>query len=144
MRKILGKLLLTMLGAFGLLSCDSSLGPPVVEYACPYADYTLKGTVIDADSSKAIEGIKITFSDYSPLTAYSDSLGNWRISGRVACVWRDSLHVADVDGEAHRGAFLPDSLLLSPTRKKSIWPRDEWYVGTFEQTSIVITMKKTP
>jgi putative lipoprotein (rSAM/lipoprotein system) len=145
MRKILAKLLLSTLGAFGLLACDTTSGPePTPEYSCPYADYTLTGTVVDADSAKAIEGIEIRFSDYGNLTAFSDSAGTWRIEGRVACAWRDSLHVTDVDGEANRGVFLPDSLLLNPARTKPVWPHDKWYLGTFEQTGIVITMKKTP
>jgi putative lipoprotein (rSAM/lipoprotein system) len=145
MRKTLAKLLLSTLGALGLLACDTTSGPePAPEYACPYADYTLTGTVIDADSSKAIKGIKIRFGDDDNLTAFSDSSGAWRIEGRVVCGWRDSLHVTDVDGEANREIFLPDSLLLDPTRTEPVWPYDKWYLGTFEQTGIVITMKKTP
>jgi putative lipoprotein (rSAM/lipoprotein system) len=147
MRKVLGKLLLSTLAAFGLLSCDTTSGPePTPEYACPYADYTLTGTVIDADSSKAIEGIKIRFSDYNNLTAFSDSSGTWRIEGRVVCGWRDSLHVTDVDGEANRGIFLPDSLLLNPRLipPNPNWSHDKWYRGTFAQTDIVVTMKKNP
>jgi putative lipoprotein (rSAM/lipoprotein system) len=147
MRKTLAKLLLSTLGALGLLACDTTSGPePAPEYACPYADYTLTGTVIDADSSKAIEGIEIRFSDYDHLTAFSDSSGAWRIEGRVMCGWRDSLHVTDVDGEANGGIFLPDSLLLNPRLIPSPpWEaHDIWYRGTYTQTGIVITMKKTP
>ena len=142
-RKTFSRLLLMVLGAFGLAGCDTTSGPePTPEYACPYADYLLKGTVVDADSSKAIEGIEINFSD---LKTYSDADGNWQIAASLgAGIPHDSLLATDIDGEAHRGAFMPDSLLLSPTLKEPIGWHSKWYLGTFEQTGIVITMKKTP
>jgi len=145
MRKTLAKLLLSTFAAFGLLACDTTSGPePTPEYACPYADYTLTGTVIDADGSKAIEGIEIQLIHYGDLTAYSDSTGAWRIEGRVVCGWRDSLLVTDIDGDANGGIFLPDSLLLNPRLIPPNRPHDKWYLGTYEQTGIVVTMKKNP
>jgi putative lipoprotein (rSAM/lipoprotein system) len=143
MRKALARFLLMILGALGLAACDSSTGPPAPEYACPYADYMLSGTVVDADSSKAIEGIRVRFGlpgSEGP-TTYSGADGKWQISGEIACAWRDSLHVADVDGDANRGAFMPDSLQLNPVRTGA---KKGWYVGSFQQTDIVITLKKTP
>lgn len=139
MRKVFGKFLLMMLGAIGLVGCDSATLPQP-EYACPYADYNLSGTVVDADSSKVIEGIKVRFGTLPGLTTYSGADGTWSISGRLTCMFRDSLIATDVDGDANRGKFLPDSLLLNPSRVK---PGKGWYRGTFQQRDIVITMKKT-
>jgi putative lipoprotein (rSAM/lipoprotein system) len=147
MRKVFGRLLLMLFGAFGLARCDAlDPNPPEPEYACPYADYTFSGTVVDADSSKAIEGIKIRFgAGDDTLTAFSDAEGKWQLAGRLWCVNHYRLYVADVDGEANRGAFLPDTLSLNPTRTEPVWPpHDEWYGGTFEQTGIVVELKKTP
>jgi putative lipoprotein (rSAM/lipoprotein system) len=144
-RKTFSRLLLLVLGAFGLAGCDTVSPNPTPEYACPYADYSFSGTVVDADSSKAIEGIKIRFgSSDDTLTAFSDADGKWQIAGRLWCVFHYNLSVADIDGEANRGTFSPDSLLLSPTLKKPTGPHDKWYSGTFEQSGIVITLEKAP
>ena len=148
MRKVFGRLALMLLGALGLGGCDNVFEPPEPEYACPYADYTLSGTVVDADSSKAIEGIRISFgrANDDRLIAYSDAEGNWEISGRIWCAWQDSLHVADIDGDLNRGAFMPDSLKLNPVRTHLPVPDvfDDWYSGSFEQTDIHIVLEKTP
>jgi putative lipoprotein (rSAM/lipoprotein system) len=151
MSKIFGRFLLMILGALGLTGCDSISGPnPTPEYGCPYADYTLSGTVVDADSSKAIEGIKIQFgADSDTLTALSDAEGKWHIAGRLWCVFRYNLCVADVDGDANRGAFMPDTLQLNPTLvppspKPFYVIHDKWYSGTCEQHDIVVTLEKTP
>ena len=147
MRKAFGRFALMFLGALGLTSCDNILPDPV-EYSCAYATYTLSGTVVDADSSKAVEGIRIDFrrANDDRLTAYSDAEGNWRISGRICCAWQDSLHVRDIDADSNRGTFMPDSLKLNPIRTTpdARYMFDEWYAGAFEQTGIHIILKKNP
>jgi putative lipoprotein (rSAM/lipoprotein system) len=138
MIKAYHKLVLAALGAIGVVGCESSGTAPEPEYGCPYADYSLSGTVLDADSSKAIEGIEIAFNSEKTYTAPD---GSWQIDCRTICAWRDSLRATDVDGDANRGAFEPDSLALSPTR---VNPKDGWYQGSFVQRDILVTMSRSP
>ncbi len=137
MRKTLAHFLLMVLGALGLGSCEE----PVVEYACGYADYSLSGTVLDADGSVAIEGIEIRVGRGNSLMTYSSAEGTWSIEGRLVCALSKDLYVADVDGEENGGTFAADTLVLDPPRRTGL---DKWYSGRYDQQGIVIKLRKTP
>jgi putative lipoprotein (rSAM/lipoprotein system) len=142
MKRLLGKIVLAGLSAFGLNAC-SILDIPMAEYGCPYADFELSGTVVDSDSAKAIPGIEVT---YQGGTAYSDETGAWKIVQRGAPFPKLLIVYADdIDGDANRGMFARDSTGIDPEREPDPLPwHDKWYSGRYIQNDIVITLKKAP
>ena len=60
-----------MLSLLGFVSCKKT--KTELEYGSPYADYTLKGTVVNKATGKPITGIRVGYDGYSPeyrLTMY--------------------------------------------------------------------------
>ena len=139
-RKTFSRLLLMILGACGLAGCDSIFDPrPMPEYAAPYADFKISGSVVDESSAAAIEGIEITFQG---IKASADESGDWLITGRGGPYSSLFFIVAnDIDGEENGGVFAPDTVRLDLTKTKK---GSGWYSGTYEQHDIEIKMRKAP
>lgn len=130
--------MLATLGAFGFLGCDTILpGPPTPEYAAPYADFMIDGSVVDESSSAAIKGIAITF---QRMETSADENGEWQIAGTGQPFPKLFFVVAtDIDGDENGGSFAPDTLQLDLTKTKK---GNGWYSGVYEQHGIEIKMKK--
>jgi hypothetical protein len=56
-----------LLGLFGFSGCDTE---PKEEYGVPFADYTVKGAVVDKATGKPIEGIRLGYWYAGPMLMY--------------------------------------------------------------------------
>ena len=138
--------------ALGLLGLGSAIGCEEIEdifgggggnlcmYGTPTMSYEIKGKVVDSDSGKAIEGIKVGRYDFNGAAeVFSDGSGKFDLSG--SDFPSDTLHlkVTDVDGETG-GLYSGDEVTvnLKQTEKST----DEWYAGKYEADDGVIKMKK--
>lgn len=136
MKKALSRFFLLLLSWLGLASCLTD--PEPVEYACPYADFLLDGTVVNSESKEPIQGIEIKFKEK---TTYSDETSKWSFAMRGTPFPNTYFIIAtDVDGDDNGGTFDPDTVRISPTQTIS---GRGWYTGVFEQHDIVIELDKT-
>ncbi len=137
MKRGFSKLFLLLLGWLGLASCVTDPDPQP-EYACPYADFLIDGTVVSAETKEPIQGIELKFKDR---TTFSDETSKWSFNLRGTPFPSTYFIIAtDIDGDDNGGTFDPDTVWISPTKTKS---GSGWYVGVFEQHDIVIEMDET-
>ncbi|MDD3079372.1 MAG: radical SAM-associated putative lipoprotein [Paludibacter sp.] len=126
-------------------ACDD----PVVEYGTPYADFEIKGTVVDNDSQTPIPNIRlIRVLNEDPFygdTIYSDSEGKYQFSFNEIPEEENPVFeilAEDFDGEENGGSFQPDT--VSITLQKSDWVEDGsgWYLGKAVKTEDIKLKKK--
>ncbi|MDR3269627.1 MAG: radical SAM-associated putative lipoprotein [Tannerella sp.] len=120
-----------------------------VEYGTPFADYTVKGTVVNKVTGKPVEGIRVGYREpvnalmYGPpMTSYgeksiamTDAGGAFQITegmfpGEVNPV---PVYVTDVDGEAN-GSFAQDTLMVNFEGAKRSGKETDWYQGEYTVT----------
>ena len=63
--QLCNSLIATILGVVGLSSCKQNPIYPPVEYGCPHADFIVNGNVVDKDSDKPIEKIRVVITTRS-------------------------------------------------------------------------------
>ncbi|MCL2738324.1 MAG: radical SAM-associated putative lipoprotein [Bacteroidales bacterium] len=132
--------IITMLGFAG---CNA-IGR--LEYGSPYADYVVKGTVVDQATKKPIEGILVSYSDYDAMeppyslnsSATTNVKGEFSISatsGRLPFQIMDNIrvvpvYVQDIDGELN-GLYESTVTLIDFRKGKQTKKSKGWYEGEY-------------
>jgi putative lipoprotein (rSAM/lipoprotein system) len=141
--------LLTLLGFSG---CE--IGETPVEYGTPYADYTVKGTVVNRADGKPVKGIRVSYTRpnesiamYGVIpTSYEERLtdtsgddGSFTLSERLYIFDENPAYVYthDIDGTANGGYFGIDSLAVDFSKVKPGGKPDGWYDGEYTVTVTV-------
>lgn len=141
-----GKIVAAIVSVFGLHGCDIH----AVDYGCPCAEFTMKGTVTTEENTP-LEDIRVTVEVWSVAgndkrqmyekTTCTDADGKVSVNtGFVYVPDSVSVKIDDVDGEANGGDF--QSQVLSP---KVVMTKDkdgEWFEGSYESTFNVKLQKK--
>lgn len=141
-----GKIVAAIVSVFGLHGCDIH----AVDYGCPYAEFSLKGTVTDEENTR-IEGIRVAVEAWSVAgndkrklyvdTLFSDADGKVSAStGTIYVTDSVSVKIDDVDGEANGGDF--QSQVLAPEIVKTKEAEGEWFEGGYETTFDAKLQKK--
>jgi len=124
-----------------------------VEYGSPYADYTVKGAVVDKATGKAIEGIRVGYypqewSDlfgapeeyYSGSKAYAitNKKGEFTLTTEHFSYRGvpSSFFVEDIDGEKN-GLFLPEKIEVDFSEAVHSGKVKNWYSGKYTLTQKV-------
>lgn len=140
--------LLSLLG-FSLAACDK-IGAD--EYGCPYADYEIKGKVVD-DNGKAINGIQVIIPDpfgneeYTHRdTLITNSAGEFIARPVVTTFDTDitfKITTKDIDGTDNGGAF-EETITEVVFKKEDLTEGSgSWNYGS-AQKEVTITMKRDP
>jgi len=137
----------------GFAGCD---GIGLVEYGTPHADYTVKGSVVNKATGKAVEGIRIGYSPvstvmpmYGVIPTYYATKSHVLSNAKGEFILTDRFHageyqyeagktlipvfVEDIDGEAN-GLFQPEYLTIDFSKAEQSGKRKSWYEGEFTVT----------
>jgi len=137
--KIFDKIIVLLLGFSGVFSaCDD----PVCEYGMPHADYVIKGTVTDKETSNPIQNIRVIrqhpeYLEYGD-TLYTDSEGKYAFEFGNFPPWSEStfhLKIEDIDGKENGGYFGSKEIDVAITEADRVKKGDgRWYSGKFAKT----------
>ena len=141
-----------IMGLFGFTGCD------IFEralYAAPYADYSIKGAVVNEVTGKPIKGIRVS---YSPVEWDIDLFGQppWDQNERYDYVitnengafsfttsggygFRNSIvpiYAEDIDGEEN-GLFQPRKIEVDFNEAVQTGNPGDWYEGEFTVTTTI-------
>jgi len=136
--------LISMLGFSG---CEKN---GLDEYGTPNADYTVKGSVVNKEDGKPIEGIRV---GYNPETVYgamygvmptpyspkdyvtTNAKGEFTITENTFPVSDQTMpvYVEDIDGEKN-GLFQSDTLQVDFSNANQTKKAKSWYAGEFTVT----------
>ncbi len=150
---------LSLLSIIGFSSCDTI--QQKVEYGCPNADYTTKGSIFD-EAGKPLKDIKITstsgikindstwyWNTYDMPTGKSDDKGNYSLTVSQYPPYSENKYVIktvfeDIDGESNGGSFEKDSIIAGCKDSFTQISKQEgtWYMGEFELKKDMILKKK--
>ena len=134
-------LLNSILLLLGFSSCDSN-GSEM--YGTPYATYSLKGKVVDAQKQPIPDievKIKIGHGDvyYSQIAPLkTNSSGEFSFKENLTAEGKFRLVARDADGAAN-GSFKSDSIDITTDKPSG---GDGWFRGTTSKEDIVITLQK--
>ena len=132
-------ILLAMLGAF--TGCNKSVYEPEM-YGTPYADYDLKGIVIDKETSNPIKNIRVVHQTYYD-TTYTDAEGKYAFIYHGNVVNTFHLKIEDIDGEENDGDFEAREMDVKFTNADQVEEGDgHWYEGKYEKTQNIELEKK--
>lgn len=132
-------LIATLLGLLGFSACsdDEEDNTPLM-YGVPTADYIIKGTVTD-EAGNPIEGLLVipyfrqgTVDSSQYPTTTTDSDGAFKLDTLKGWDWVPPIVVADQDGEANGGHFIPDTLTYKDFERVPLGGGQEWHMGLFE------------
>lgn len=144
-----GKVVAAIVSVFGMYGCDIH----AVDYGCPYAEFSLKGTVVD-EKDTPIEGIRVAVEVWNVdgkdiRKMYNDTLYT-NAEGKVSFMPShdyffyppDSVSVAmeDVDGEDNDGDF--KSQIISPEVVQIEKGDGVWFEGRYESSFNAKLQKK--
>jgi putative lipoprotein (rSAM/lipoprotein system) len=151
-----------ILTLLGFSRCGDKYGPD--EYGTPWANYTIKGAVVDKATGKPIEGIQVNivtndepmvmygppWTGYSPKeavkpedwTTLTNAKGEFELSNTPE--WGQiPVAVTDIDGEKN-GSFVPDTLAVDYENAKQTEKGQGWYRGEYTKTiKVELTEKKS-
>ena len=134
-------LLNSILLLLGFSSCDSNESEM---YGTPYATYSLKGKVVDAQK-QPIPDIEVKikigrgdvyYSQIAPLK--TNSSGEFSFKENLTAEGKFRLVARDADGAAN-GSFKSDSIDITTDKPSG---GDGWFRGTTSKEDIVITLQK--
>ena len=117
-------------------------------YGIPTAAYIVKGTVTD-EAGNPIEGLHVTpyfkygtvhSSIYYPTTT-TEKDGTFKLD-TIKGAGTPPIVVADQDGEAHGGHFIPDTLAMNEFERTQLEEGQGWYDGVFELKADIKLKKK--
>lgn len=122
----------------------------VCMYGCPYADYDIKGKVVNK-RNKGVENILVEIGrvqnskngrDFVPYTAVmTDADGNYHFEGSDQPADVIRIRVSDIDGKENGGRFESDSVTLNLEFKDKD-KGNGFYYGKSETTVPDIKLKK--
>ena len=134
-------LLNSILLLLGFSSCDSN-GSEM--YGTPYATYSLKGKVVDAQKQPIPDiEVKIKIGNggvyYNPIASLkTNSSGEFVFKENLTAEGKFRLVARDADGAAN-GSFKSDSIDITTDKPSG---GDGWFRGTTSKEDIVITLQK--
>ncbi|MCL2435439.1 MAG: radical SAM-associated putative lipoprotein [Lentimicrobiaceae bacterium] len=128
------------------------LGISPMLYACPkygepHANYELKGTITNKETSRPIKHIQITTNirdEYRKDTLYTDSRGQYNYKF-WDYLWDRPLHLKfeDIDGEENGGEFITQEMDITFTDADLVQKgKGAWDKGTFVKTKNVELERK--
>lgn len=140
--------LLTLLG-FSLAACGK-IGAD--EYGCPYADYEIKGKVVDTQGS-AIPGIQVIipdpFGDEEYMhrdTLITNKSGEFNANPMVTSFGEDitfNITTKDIDGIDNGGAFLEKVTGVAFKKEEMKGGDGDWNYGSARK-EVTIVMERAP
>ena len=141
-----------IMALFGFTSCRFVRNM----YAAPYADYTVKGTVVNETTGKPIAGIRLGYSPlewnedaFGPKPEYgrnyhthviSNADGGFTLTDRMFPLQSDNkilpVYIEDIDGEEN-GLFQPQKIDIDFKDAVKGGKPSEWYNGEFTVTTTI-------
>lgn len=138
--------LLTLLG-FSVVSCNTT-----EEYGCPYADYKIKGKVVDEEGSP-IPGIQVItpdpWNEYGYLqadTVISNNSGEFTTQPPTSSFGDDitfKVTAKDIDGEANGGLFEEKETEVTFQKEDLKGASGNWFYGSAEKNVTIILKKNS-
>lgn len=131
----------SLLGLLGFSGCEDGIfgkDEPMDMYGVPTADYIVKGTVTD-EAGNPIEGLLVTpylhYGTFAPSqypTTTTEKDGTFKLD-TLKGMGIPPIVVADPDGEANGGHFIPDTLTMKEFEQIKLKDgKGAWYNGVFE------------
>ena len=137
--QLCNSLIAAILGVIGLSSCKQNPIYPPVEYGCPHADFIVNGNVVDKDSDKPIENIRVVIESDTTYTkpdgSYSFRQDLFEASDMVVKV-----KFEDIDSTAN-GEYESANTTLRISKEDFKGGHGRWFRGETKQT---VDMKLTP
>ena len=132
----------------GFSSCDGddngNVGEQLLMYGMPYATYSLKGKVVDAQK-QPIPDIEVKIKEgyggvyYNQIASLkTNSSGEFVFKENLTAEGKFRLVARDADGAAN-GSFKSDSIDITTDKPSG---GDGWFRGTTSKEDIVITLQK--
>ena len=143
-------LIATLLGLLGFSACsddEDEKDETLLMYGVPTADYIVKGTLTD-EACNPIEGLHIT--SYLHYHKFDLSKAPLATTAKDGTFKLDTIKgmrippivVADQDGEAHGGHFIPDTLTMNEFERIQLEDGTGWYDGVIELKADIKLKKK--
>lgn len=125
MKKIITKSLSILGFTIPMFGCDA----PVM-YGTPWADYEVKGKVLDADGDP-IKGIKVSLIEdqYNSQSTQSLENGTFKVSLGTIPFDKLKLTAQDIDGAENGGEFEEKTVELDFSKIEYTGDKDAWYWG---------------
>jgi putative lipoprotein (rSAM/lipoprotein system) len=132
------------------------------EYGTPWADYTIKGTVVNKANGKPVEGIKVSTNTFSypegPTLMYgpvwtpykfkelaavtTNAQGEFKLSDIDPALNYVPVIITDIDGEKN-GSFASDTINIDIKDMELTGKPKGWYKGKYVSTlKVELTEKK--
>ena len=127
--KSFDKIIIVLLAILGVF--NSCRQPD--EYGTPYADYELKGTVTDAETSNPIKNIRVIHQRYRD-TIYTNAEGKYAFVYNGDLIEYLNLKFEDIDGEENGGYFAPQEIAVKFTQADRVEKGKGWYEGKYVKT----------
>ena len=129
------RILLFVMSIFGAASC-------AVEYGSPYATYSVKGAVSDADGNP-IPNIAVFLGDddYEEVTLRTDAGGRFAFGRSVLYpLSHGKLTFVDDDGEANGGEFATAEVNVDFVLKNKPGRGSSWFEGDYDAPDVEVTL----
>ena len=125
MKKIITKSLSILGFTIPMFGCDA---PEM--YGTPWADYEVKGKVLDADGDP-IKGIKVSLIEdqYNSQSTQSLENGTFKVSLGTIPFDKLKLTAQDIDGAENGGEFEEKTVELDFSKIEYTGDKDAWYSG---------------
>lgn len=159
MKNVILKLCRWALGILGFAAadaCNEIFPPTVAEYGCPYAEYEIKGKVVDKDTGKPLQKIEVeAFSKYKdnngetvlyPIYSAKDTTkadGLFNMSGSDMIFESDEILLKCRDLDDSDGKYGELGVDV-PLTKKNTEHAGNWYLGKFQYDASEIKMTEKP
>ena len=141
-------LLAGLLSLLGFSGCN--IIEPMDEYGTPFADYTVKGKVLDKSTGKPVKGVRVGYSPTPvavpmygvPPASYqmmsvadtTDVQGEFKLTERVSLTDEAvPIYVEDIDW-AENGVYTPETLMVSFKDAERTGKPKGWYHGEYTVT----------
>lgn len=139
MKKIITKSLSVLGFTIPMFGCDA---PEM--YGTPWADYEVKGKVLDADGDP-IKGIKVSLIEdqYNSQSTQSLENGTFKVSLGTIPFDKLKLTAQDIDGAENGGEFEEKTVELDFSKIKYTGESDGWYHGKKSLEQDIVLEEKT-
>ncbi len=139
MKKIITKSLSILGFTIPMFGCDA---PEM--YGTPWADYEVKGKVLDADGDP-IKGIKVSLIEdqYNSQSTQSLENGTFKVSLGTIPFDKLKLTAQDIDGAENGGEFEEKTVELDFSKIKYTGESDGWYHGKKSLEQDIVLEEKT-
>lgn len=143
MKNIIIRICKWLLPLFGVsvVSCDEGGFQPSDEYGTPYADFEIKGRVLESSRSQPVQGLQVSSEDanYGTPSVTTDAEGRFTLAGSFFPSKTMRITVEDVDGDENGGLFSPSTVTVALEQKEK---GDGWYGGVWAAGDVEITVSE--